>query len=119
MNKNFLGKSVSIDLSGCNDSIKEPWKIIDFCIKLCEVIDMKRFGPIHLQRFGMGKLEGYSFMQFIETSSVTAHFDEKNTPTQAFIDIFSCKDFNEKNALKFCREFFEAKKYRMKILIRR
>jgi hypothetical protein len=114
----FWGKLVSVDLVGCNDKITEPQEIRRFCNGLCKNIKMKKYGPIHLKRFGVGKLEGYSFMQFIETSSITAHFEEQQNPKKAFIDIFSCKDFDEKKAVRFCKSFFGADKAKIKVIIR-
>lgn len=119
MNQKFWGKLASIDLVGCNDFIKQPKKIKEFCDGLCKVIKMKQYGPTRIKKFGIGKLEGYSFMQFIETSSITAHFEDQQRPMKAFIDIFSCKDFNEKSAAKFCKDFFHAKKARIRVLIRK
>ncbi len=116
--KKFWGKLASIDLTGCNDKITKPKEIRRFCDELCKKIKMKKYGPTYIKRFGVGKLEGYSFMQFIETSSITAHFEEQQNPKKAFIDIFSCKDFNEKDACEFCKKFFEAKGAKMKCLIR-
>ena len=118
INKIFWGKLASIDLVGCNDKITKPQEIRRFCNKLCKSIKMKKYGPLHLKRFGVGKLEGYSFMQFIETSSITAHFEEQQNPKKAFIDIFSCKDFNEKKAGEFCKSFFGADKLKIRVLIR-
>jgi len=120
MDDNFWGKSASINLGGCNDNVSNPKKIREFVDALCKKISMKKYGILHLKKFGYGELEGYSCMQFIETSSVTCHFDEKmGKSNRAFIDIFSCKDFNEKIALKFCRSFFQAKTANMKTFIRR
>jgi len=114
----FWGKLASVDLVGCNDKISKPDEIRRFCNTLCKKIKMKKYGPTYLKRFGVGKLEGYSFMQFIETSSITAHFEEQQNPKKAFIDIFSCKDFDEKTAAKFCKDFFGANKMKVKVLIR-
>ena len=119
MVQKFWGKSAVIDLYGCNNRIKNPERIKEFIDRLCKRINMKKYGPLYLERFGEGKLEGYSCMQFIETSSITAHFEEQQTPAKAFIDIFSCKDFDEKKALEFCRNFFRAKKTRLKTIIRK
>ncbi len=119
MRGKFWGKLASIDLVGCSDYVKNPKKIKQFSDKLCRIIKMKKYGPLHLKRFGVGKLNGYSFMQFIETSSITAHFEEQQNPKKAFIDIFSCKNFDEKKAAKFCRKFFGAKTARVRVLIRR
>ena len=116
--KIFWGKLASIDLVGCNDKITKSQEIRCFCNLLCKNIKMKRYGPIHLKRFGVGELEGYSFMQFIETSSITAHFEEQQNPKKAFIDIFSCKDFDEKKAGEFCKSFFGAKTAKIRVLIR-
>lgn len=114
-----MDKIAGIDLVGCNDYVKDPRKIREFCDGLCKVIKMKKHGPTHLKRFCAGKLKGYSFMQFIETSSITAHFEEQQTPRKAFIDIFSCKNFDEKKTAKFCRNFFKAKTAKVKVIIRR
>lgn len=113
----FWGKLASINLYDCDPNfIKDKKKIKDYIIDLCRIIDMKRHGEPMIERFAEGSLEGYSAMQFIETSSITVHFDE--TENRAFIDIFSCKDFDEKEAEKFSCDFFMAKKSKMKILIR-
>jgi len=116
--KNFWGKLASIDLIGCNDNISKPQYIRRFCNELCKNIKMKRYGPVHIKRFGVGNLKGYSFMQFIETSSITAHFEEQQNPKKAFIDIFSCKNFDEKKAGEFCKSFFGASKAKVRVLIR-
>lgn len=104
----WWGRSLSLDLHECdNKLVKDPHVIIAFVHKLCKLIKMKRHGPTQLQRFGHGKLRGWSMIQFIETSSITAHFDEKGN--RAFIDIFSCKLFNPKISAKFCQKYFKAK----------
>ena len=119
MVQKFWGKLVVINLHGCNDYIQDSKKIKEFIEKLCKKIKMKRHGPLYLDKFGEGRLYGYSCMQFIETSSITAHFDDKKGKSnRAFIDIFSCKDFDEKKALSFCKNFFEAKKAKFKMIIR-
>lgn len=68
---------------------------------------MVAHGPTYIERFGAGTLEGYSAMQFIETSSITIHCDEVDK--RAFIDIFSCKDFDTDTAKHFAAAYFQAK----------
>jgi len=68
---------------------------------------MKRHGPTRIDQFGSGKLKGWSAMQFIETSSIVIHCDDKGN--RAFIDVFSCKKYNSKILVKFCKKFFGAK----------
>lgn len=114
------GLSAAIDLSGCDPTmIKTPEEIRRFVVELCDEIGMKRHGDVLLDRFGDGVLvsEGYSFMQFIETSSITAHFDEPQS--KAFIDIFSCKYFNPAVAAEFCKKFFKAESCEVNMLLRK
>ncbi|MBR9683784.1 S-adenosylmethionine decarboxylase [Candidatus Woesearchaeota archaeon] len=106
--KKWWGRSVSVDLHDCEkELLQDPEKIKKFVRALCKEIKMKRHGPVRLERFGHGDLRGWSMLQFIETSSISAHFDEKNG--RAFIDVFSCKKFNSKAVVKFCQKFFHAK----------
>ena len=107
------GTLATINLYDCNEKkIKNKKEIKKFINQLCKKINMKKLGSTRIKRFGEGKLKGYSAIQFIQTSSITIHFDE--TENRAFIDIFSCKNFDEKRAEKFSREFFKAKKSKMK-----
>lgn len=80
----------------------------EFVLALCKEIDMKPHGEPLIEKFAEGSLEGYSVLQFIETSSITIHFDDK-MGDRAFIDIFSCKYFDASVAATFCQNFFEAK----------
>ena len=79
-----------------------------FITALCQEIGMKAYGEPMIEKFAEGHLEGYSVLQFIETSSITIHFDDK-IGDRAFIDIFSCKYFDANQAKEFCRQYFEAK----------
>lgn len=104
---------MSVDLGECDYSLlTNKKKIAEFCDKLCKEIKMVAHGKPIIKRFGEGDLEGYSAIQFIETSSITAHLDEFGL--RAFIDIFSCKTFDEKKAKIFCQKFFKAKKVRVR-----
>lgn len=100
------GLVASVNVYGCNSEfIKTPEKIKQYVVELCDKIGMVRHGPTLVERFAEGELEGYSGFQFIETSSVTLHFDE--TENRAFIDVFSCKYFDPELAKNFSLEFFE------------
>lgn len=102
------GRSASLDLHDCDARlVKDPQAIQRFVRQLCKLIKMKRVGSPEIKRFGHNDLKGWSMMQFIETSTITAHFDEKGN--RAFIDIFSCKTFNPKTVAKFCKKFFRSK----------
>ena len=47
-----------------------------FVPAVIDAIGMRAHGPLLLERFGDDELEGWSAMQFIETSSITIHADE-------------------------------------------
>jgi S-adenosylmethionine/arginine decarboxylase-like enzyme len=112
------GILASIDLAGCdNGLIQSPRAIKEFVASLVKHINMQTFGPIHLHQFGEGSLHGYSVMQFIETSSIVIHFDDK-LGNRAFIDVFSCKYFDPKKAETFAKKFFKAKKSKTTSLLR-
>jgi S-adenosylmethionine/arginine decarboxylase-like enzyme len=111
------GRLIIIDLYNCDKNLIKNKKEIElFIIELCKKIKMKRHGKAIIKRFGKNSLKGYSAIQFIETSSIIIHFDEINN--KAFIDIFSCKKFDENNIEKFSKEFFKTKNSKIKILIR-
>lgn len=102
------GKSVSINLFSCNHKyISDPAKIQSYIKDVIAYIKMEAHGPCHIERFGSGNLEGYSAMQFIETSSITLHADELHD--RCFVDIFSCKDFNSDRAAKYTQRYFGSK----------
>lgn len=106
------GKSASIDLHHCDhDRLTSKKLLKEFVLEVIKLVKMQAHGPCHIDRFGSGNLEGYSAIQFIETSSITVHLDEKWD--RAFIDIFSCKDFDTDRALAFAKEYFGAKRSKM------
>lgn len=111
------GKSISLDLNNCDlEKISNPETIQTYVNSVIKEINMVAHGPCHIERFGAGNLEGYSAMQFIETSSITVHCDEPEL--RVFIDIFSCKDFDEKIVENFSSEYFEGEITNSSVLIR-
>ena len=106
----WWGRSASVDLHNCDPIlVKDPAAIKRFVKRLAKELKMHLVGPTLVKRFGHGKLRGYSMMQFIETSTITAHFDEQGN--RAFIDIFSCKTYPPKEVAQFCKKYFKAKNY--------
>lgn len=111
------GKSTHINLHECDLArISSPKAITKFVKDIIVEIKMVAHGPCHIERFGEGDLEGYSAMQFIETSAITIHCDEPGR--RAFIDIFSCKDFDEEKAAEFSKNYFSAQSQKVSVLIR-
>ncbi|PIW59800.1 MAG: hypothetical protein COW13_04230, partial [Candidatus Omnitrophica bacterium CG12_big_fil_rev_8_21_14_0_65_50_5] len=74
--KNDLwGISGSFDIYNCTaETIRSADKIKQFVLELCDLIEMKRFGETIVVHFGEDeKVAGYSMMQLIETSLISAH----------------------------------------------
>ncbi|MFH1235168.1 MAG: polyamine aminopropyltransferase [Candidatus Diapherotrites archaeon] len=103
------GLLTSIDLFKCNPkTIRDKAKIAAYAEKLCKMLKFKRFGKTEVVHFGSSeKVEGYSMVQFIESSLVSGHF--ANSSNNAYIDIFSCGDYDSKKAINFTKKFFWAK----------
>lgn len=111
------GKSVAIDLQGCtHERLVSPDLLKHFIAEVIELIGMEAHGPCYVDRFGDGDIEGISAMQFIKTSSITIHCDEVGN--RAFVDIFSCKDFDAEKATTFATEFFGAARVKTTVLER-
>ena len=91
------GMLAAIDLHGCERSrLEDPDTLRRFVPSLINAIGMRAHGPLRLERFGDGELEGWSAMQFIETSSITVHADE--VCGRCFVDVFSCRPFDSSAA---------------------
>lgn len=119
MGKKAFGYELIMDLHGCDLKVmKSKKKLKEYVDRLCVIIDMVKYGKIHLPYFGLQKpqTKGYSLLQFIETSSITGHFSEHWRIS--YLNVFSCKPFNHKIALKFTKEFFSAKSVKSRFIVR-
>ncbi len=108
----FFGQELILNLYGCNlKKISDAAEIKKFVVELCDnVIKMKRYGEPFIPHFGHDNpiSSGYSLVQLIETSSVTAHFSEFKK--SIYLNIFSCAWFDVDKTADFCQKFFEAEK---------
>ncbi len=97
----------SIDLEDCNpELIRDAAAIRQYVTELCDLIEMKRFGECQVVHFGEDeKVAGYSMVQLIETSCISAHF--ANVNNRSYIDIFSCKAYDPQVAAEFTKKFFQ------------
>jgi S-adenosylmethionine/arginine decarboxylase-like enzyme len=67
---------------------------------------MKRFGDCQIVHFGENeRVAGFSMIQLIETSLISGHF--ANLTNSAYIDIFSCKNYEPEKAADFFKKFFK------------
>ncbi|MFA6281382.1 MAG: S-adenosylmethionine decarboxylase [Candidatus Omnitrophota bacterium] len=119
MKKTVFGFELVLDLSECDiEVMSSKKKLTEYVNKLCKLIDMKKYGKVHLPYFGLEKphTKGYSMLQFIETSSITGHFSEYWR--KCYINIFSCKPYDYKLAAEFTKKFFGAKRTKTHLLVR-
>lgn len=111
------GKHLILDAAGCSPKmIGCPTVITNFAKTLVKRIDMVPFGGPQVVMFGTGNKKGYTLVQLIETSNITAHFVEENN--SMYLDVFSCKSFDPEVVKEAVHEFFDAKKFRTKVLLR-
>jgi len=112
------GLCTSVDLKDCDPAaIRDPEVIRRFIVELCDLIDMNRFGEPQIVHFGpCERVAGYSMTQLIETSLISGHF--ANETNAAYLDIFSCKEYNPTEAAQFCKDFFGAKSFTYQVLLR-
>ena len=111
------GYSATFDSSSCElDKITDRDHIIAFTKELVKRIDMVAFGNPIVERFGDGNKMGYSMVQLIQTSCITAHFCEETC--DLYLDVFSCKHF-DMNTVKLCiEEYFDCCRTKMKMVER-
>lgn len=102
------GKETLIDLRCCDPIIiRSKTSLTDYVVRLVALIEMKAYGAPKIVHFGDSPLvSGYTLVQLIETSLISGHFVEYNN--SAYINIFSCKDYEEEVAADFTRKFFKA-----------
>jgi S-adenosylmethionine/arginine decarboxylase-like enzyme len=108
-----------LDCSGCNkETITNEEHIGVFIRYLVDRIDMVAYGDPMIAHFATHDPDkaGYSFCQMIETSNITGHFVDKNG--NAYIDVFSCKEFNIQEVVDAVNCHFYPEKIRINYLTR-
>jgi S-adenosylmethionine/arginine decarboxylase-like enzyme len=112
------GLLASYDLHGCDPiRIASRSDIREFAKKLVEHIKMKPYGQAEIVHFGSGHWAGYTLVQMIETSLLSAHFAEFTR--RAFVDVFSSKHFDTYDLALFMKEYFQAENVKYSTLLRR
>jgi len=100
------GLATSIDIYECDPAtIRDAEKIRRFVVELCELIEMRRFGDTLVVHFGEDeRVAGYSMVQLIETSLISAHF--ANLTNTVYLDVFSCKMYDPEVVASFAQKYF-------------
>ena len=89
----YWGYHLILDCARCSPSkIRNKYVIEHFARALVKKIDMVAYGLPQVEHFGSGNKGGYTLVQLIETSNITAHFVEETD--DIYLDVFSCKPFN-------------------------
>lgn len=104
--KEVWGIASAIDIYHCDpEKIRNADYIKQFVIDLCDLIEMKRFGETQVVHFGEDeKVAGFSMVQLIETSLISAHF--ANLSNATYLDVFSCKAYDPEVVKQFSQDYF-------------
>lgn len=114
-----FGTELVLDLFDCDpETIRSRERLTEYVRELCAVIEMTPYGQLFAERFALddAKAAGYSIVQLIETSSITGHFCE--LWNSAYLNVFSCKEFDTDKAAEFTRAFFGATDIEQRVLRR-
>lgn len=112
---NPYGKELILDLHSCDPTTFNRKSIRNFFKELCKVIHMERcklswwddYGIPQEEQETESHMKGTSAIQFIRTSNITIHtLDLMNN---AYLNIFSCKDFDVDVAREFSEKWFKGK----------
>ena len=106
------GKELIIDLHNCNPLRFTRKSIRNYFKELCSLIDMEReklcwWDDLHTaeeEKETEPHLVGTSAVQFIKTSSIVIH--SLDILKKVFINIFSCKDFDEEVVMRLSKEWY-------------
>ncbi len=122
----MYGRELILDLYKCEKSCRfNRDDIEEFLIKLCHLVDMKREDLHFWDYVGVPEADipydkphliGTSAVQFITTSDIVIHtLDMLN---ECYINLFTCKPFDELKAIDFIVKFFGAQQYEYTAIVR-
>jgi S-adenosylmethionine/arginine decarboxylase-like enzyme len=115
----YWGYHLILDCKSCiKEKVVSKENINKFVKTLVKEIDMKAYKEPTIEHFATHNpsAAGYSMVQLIETSSITAHLVDESG--DAYFDIFSCKPFNIEIVKVVVNSFFEPKKIKVTYLTR-
>ena len=108
------GYELVLDLHGCNPATFTRNHLDVYFTRLCDLIHMERcevhywddVGVPVQERQTSPKTKGTSAVCFILTSTIVVH--TLDILEAAYINIFSCKDFDSAIAAEFTKDWFQA-----------
>ena len=119
------GKELILDLHDCDTAHFNRLGIERFCTDLCELIEMDRcdlhfwddVGVTVEERQNDPKTRGTSAVQFILTSTIVIH--TLDLMKSAYVNIFSCKEFDTDEAARFTATWFRSSDWNATVVARR
>jgi S-adenosylmethionine/arginine decarboxylase-like enzyme len=111
----IYGKELILDLHNCDPTSFTRKSIKKYFVEICSLIEMQRakltwwddYGVSEEERQTLPHTKGTSAVQFILTSNITIH--TLDILGNVYVNIFSCKAFDEKLAEDFTRDWFKGK----------
>jgi S-adenosylmethionine/arginine decarboxylase-like enzyme len=104
-------KHISIELAGCNPYLLSDCNVVgNYLSEAVDLLDMIPLGKPIIHQFvhpTNPQENGITGIQVITTSHISFHsYPETNS---TYIDVFSCKDFNQDEIVRFTVKYFQAK----------
>ncbi len=113
----YYGKHMMLTCENCNESLTDIDTMGNFLKDLADEIDMVRYGEPIIARFGEGIEVGLSAVQLITTSALTVHTND--AARDLYLDVFSCKWFDEQTVRDHVRKTFNPKDVTYQIVLRK
>ena len=123
-NGETYGKELILDLHNCDVTKFNKMSLDKFFVELAELTDMElcarhwwTMDDCPPEWKDIPHLNGISAVQFISTSNFTIH---TLTDLKAvYLNIFTCKDFDEFEAVHFTRKFFSGEVVTCETIVRK
>ena len=118
------GFELILDLHECDVSKFNRESLDGYFEKVCKAIDMQKceryfWDDVDVpedEKETLPHTKGTSAVQFIITSNITIH--TLDLLKAVYVNIFSCKEFDEKVAEQITKKWFGAKEYRSRFIER-
>jgi S-adenosylmethionine/arginine decarboxylase-like enzyme len=115
----YWGYHLMLDCSGCDhDKVTSKENVYNFIKELVKRIDMVAYGEPIIEHFATHDpaKQGISAIQLISTSNISMHLvDRDNT---LYLDVFSCKPFDNDVVIATVKEYFNSKTEKMNYITR-
>lgn len=111
------GQHLLVTALSCSDAILSIERMYHFLQTMADDIDMVRYGPPIVARFGGGIQTGLSGVQLIETSAIMFHTNDAHR--DMYLDVFSCKPFEESTVRRVLNEYLAPNDIKTELIYRK